>query len=89
MPERMCRKNTCAVLTETSAMMVKPRLGNAPDVEIQYKICNSVVNLSASIEASGSGAYPSAAINKPGLDEQREDPIDPHDSPSFTQVFPY
>ena len=88
-PECVCRRNTCAVLTETSAMTVKPGSGNAPDVEIQYKICNSVVNPFASIEASGGGTYPNEAIYKTGLDEQSEDPIDPYKSPSFTQVIPY
>ena len=86
-PECVCGRNTCSALTETSAMEVKPGSGNAPDVEIQYKICNSVVNPSARIEASGSWTYPNEAIYKTGLDEQSEDPIDPHNSPSFTQVF--
>ena len=88
-PEFVCRRKTYAALTEISAMEVKPGSGNAPDVEIQYKLCNSVVNPSASIEASGSGTYPNEAIYKTRLDEQSEDPIDPHSSPSFTQVFPY
>ena len=70
-------------------MTVKPGSGNAPEVEIQYKICNSVVNPSTNIEASGSGTYPNAAIYKTRLDEQCEDPIDPHNSLSFTQVFLY
>ena len=85
----MCRRKTCAVLTEINAMTVKPGSGNAPDVEIQYKICNCAVNTSASFDASGSETYPNAAIYKTRLDEQGEDPIDPHDSPSFTQVFLY
>ena len=88
-PESVCRRKTYAVLTDTSAMKVKPGLGNAPDVEIQYKLCNSVVSPSASIEASGSGTHPNEAIYKTRLDEQSEDPIDPHKSPSFTQVIPY
>ena len=80
----MCRRNECAVLTETRAMTVKPGSGNAPEVEIQYKICNSLVNPSVSIEAPGRGTYPNAAIYNTGIDEQSEDPIDPHNSPSFT-----
>ena len=35
---------TCTVLTEKNTMMVKPGKGNAPDAEIRYKICDSVVN---------------------------------------------
>ena len=42
-----------------------------------------------SIDASGSGTYPNAAINKTRIDQQSENPIDPITSSSFTQVFPY
>ena len=59
-------------------MVVKPGSGNFVDFEIQYKICNSAVIPSMSIYGSGSGTYPNAAINKTGLDQQSEDPIDPH-----------
>jgi hypothetical protein len=48
---RMCRRNTCAVLTEISAMKVKP---GSPNVEIVYKTCDSAVNYSVIINASGS-----------------------------------
>ena len=37
-PESVCRRNRCAVLTETRAMAVKPGSGNILYVEIQYKI---------------------------------------------------
>jgi hypothetical protein len=79
-----CVEETCAVLTEINAMAVKPGEGNRPNVEIKYKICNSVVNPSPSIMASGCGTYPNAAINKTGLDEQSKDPVDPNKSTSFT-----
>jgi hypothetical protein len=79
-----CAVETCAVLTETNAMVVKPGDGKTPNVEIQYKICNSAVNPSPSIKASGSGTYPNAAINNTGLDEQSKDPIGPDKFTSFT-----
>jgi hypothetical protein len=47
-----CVEETCAVLTETNAMVVKPGEGNTPNAEVQYKICNRVVNPSPSIKAS-------------------------------------
>ena len=75
-------------LTEIKAMMVKPGVRNTPNVEIPYRSCNGVaicvMNPSASIEPSGGGTYPNAAINKAGLDEQSEYPIDSHKSTSFT-----
>ena len=83
----MCGRKICAVLTETREMTVKPGSGSTPYVEIQYKICNSAVNPSASVAASGSGTDPNTAIYKTRFDEQSEDPIDPHNSPSFTQMF--
>jgi len=49
------------------------------------------VKLSASIDTSGSasGTYPNAGINDTRLEQQSEDPLDPHRSASFMQVFPY
>ena len=89
----MQKEHNAAVLTEinnkTASMTVNPGSGNTWNAEIKYKIYNSVVNTSASINAFGSGTYPDTAINKTRLDEQSEDPIDPHGSTSFTQVFPY
>jgi methyl coenzyme M reductase subunit C len=79
----MCRRKKCAVLTETPVMKVKPGSSITPNAEITYKICNSAVNHSVIIDASGSGTYPNAAINKTGLDEQSEDPIDPNRSAAF------
>jgi hypothetical protein len=84
----MCRKKAGAVLTETPAMKVKPGSRNTPKAEIPYKICDRPVSHSVIIDASGSGTYPNAAINETGLDEQSEDPINPHRSTSSTQVFP-
>jgi hypothetical protein len=52
---RMCRRKTGNILTETKTMTVKPGEGITPNVEIQYKICNRVVNLAASMKASRSG----------------------------------
>jgi hypothetical protein len=80
-----------AVLTEinnkTASMTVKPGSGNTWNAEITYKICN--FSVTASADASGSETYPNAAINKTGLDEESEDPIDPHRCTSFTQMFLY
>ena len=90
--ENVQKEHNVAVLTEmnnkTASMTVNPGSGNTWNAEIKYKICNNVVNPSASIDASGSGTYPNTAINKTGLDEQSEHPIDPHRCTSFTQVFP-
>ena len=86
---RMSRRNACAVLTERNAMLVKLGSGNMVDFEIQYKICNSVVNPSMSNDASGSGTYPNEAINKTRLDQKSEDPTKPQRPFSLTQVFPY
>jgi hypothetical protein len=77
-------EGTQVVLTETKTMTVKPGEGITPNVEIQYNICNSMVNPAASIWASGSGTYPNAAIKKTGLNEQSEYPINPDKSTSFT-----
>ena len=85
---RIFIRNTSGVLTETPAMVMKPGSRNTPKAEITYKICECAVN-SVSIEASGSGTYPNAAINETRLDEQSEDPIDPHRPIPFTQVLPY
>jgi hypothetical protein len=86
---RMHRKKTCAVLTETPAMKVKPGSRNTPKAKIPYKICDCPVSHSVIIDTSGSGTYPNTAINESRLDEQSENPINPHRSTSSTQVFPY
>jgi hypothetical protein len=70
-------------------MSVKLGSGNMVDFEIQYKICNSVVNPPMSNDASGSVTYPNEAINKTGFDQQSEDPTKPQRSTSLTQVSPY
>jgi hypothetical protein len=75
-----------------ASMSAKPISDSTWNAEIKYKIYNhSAVNPSqaASIDVSGSGTYPNAAINKTGLDEQSKDPIDSHRSTSFAQVFSY
>ena len=82
-------KDTCAVLTETNAITLKPGSGSRPAIAIRYKHCNSVVSPSARIDTSGSEIYQNAVRNKTRRDEQREDPIDPQRHLSFTQVVPY
>ena len=86
----MCGKEH-AELTEANSKMasmtVNPGSGNTRNAEIRYKICNGMVNPSENNDALRT--YPKAAINKTGLDEQSEDPLDPHGYAPFAQVFPY
>ena len=84
---RMCRRKTCAVLTATPAMKVKPGSSIKPNADIIYIICNSAVNQSVVIDNSGGVTYPNAAIKKTGLDQQSEYPIDPYISTSCIQMF--
>ena len=79
---QICRRKTCAVLTETLAMKVKPGSCIKPNAKIIYKICNSAVNHSVIYHTSGGVTYPNATIKKTGLDEQSEDPINPYISTS-------
>jgi hypothetical protein len=51
---RKCRRNTCAVLTATPAMKVKPGSRNTPNAEIVYITCDCAMNLSVTTDASGS-----------------------------------
>ena len=53
-----CIEEKCAVLTETNAMAVKPGSWIRSNADIKYKICNSVVNPSAIIYASGEWDIP-------------------------------
>ena len=73
--------------SRTASMTVKPGSGNTRNAEIKYKICNGIRKYSASIRATKT--YPKATINKTGLDEQSEDPLDPDGYTSFAQVFPH
>ena len=84
---RMCRGETRVVLTETPPMKVKPGSSIKPNADIIYMICNSVVNHSVIIDTSGGETYPNATIDKTGLDQQSENPINPYISTSCIQVF--
>ena len=53
-----CVEEKCVVLTETNDMAVKPGSWIRPNAEIKYKICNSVVNPSVIIDASGEWDIP-------------------------------
>ena len=70
-------------------MSVKLGSGNMVDFEIQYNICNNVVNPSVRNDASRSGTYPNEAINETGLNQQSEYPTKPQRSSTLTQVSLY